>query len=183
MKHEIHLLEYLPDYLKQVKELNAICDTEEKELETIEEQLVQLMDDCFLSSCGITGIKRYESMLETEPLPGDSLEDRRFRLLAKWNNTVPYNFAYLQRQLALLCGADGYRMQLDQKKGTLTVKVVLVSKNMLESVRQMLENVIPCSICLDVDLLYNQYGTVKKYTCGQLKQYTYRQIREEVMPG
>ena len=179
--NDVNLLEYLPDYLKNVSELKRICATEDEEMQIVEQIHDKLVDVCFLSSCSKTGIRRYEKMLKVIPLESDTLEDRRFRLLSKWNNAIPYNYAYLVQQLILLCGENGYKLVLDIEKYTMTVKVALISKNMMESVKALLEQVVPCNILLEVGLLYNTYQFLEAYTYEQLGTYTYGDLREEVL--
>ena len=85
------------------------------------------------------------------------------------------------QQLILLCGENGYKLVLDIEKYTMTVKVALISKNMMESVKALLEQVVPCNILLEVGLLYNTYQFLEAYTYEQLGTYTYGDLREEVL--
>lgn len=178
---KLDLLDYLPEYLKQYEEFQQIMQTESIELQNLAAWHQNLINDSFITSCGNYGIERYEKMLGITPLANDTLETRKLRVLSRWNNTVPYNYAYLEKQLKTLCGENGYKISLDVNGQTLTVKVELVSKNMLDSVKQFLENIIPCNIVLDVDLLYNQHKTIGKFTHKQLSAYTHKQLREEVI--
>ena len=48
-------------------------------------------------------------------------------------------------------------------------------------VKEMLEEVIPANMEIDLSLLYNQHETLAKFTHKELAKYTHRQIREEVL--
>ncbi len=175
------LMAYLPEYLKKYCELEAIMQTENMELENIKMQHTQVIDDRFVISCGIYGVLRFEKMLGITPLLDDSLETRKFRILSKQSVSIPYNYIFLMRQLEILCGKDNYFLEMDFVNQILTVKIGLVSKNMLDSVREVIFTVVPCNILTVVDLLYNQHKLLKNYTHRQLSAYTHKQLREDVI--
>lgn len=177
----IDLMEYLPEYLKKYHELEEIMKTENSELENIKKRHTQAIDDRFVISCGIYGILRFEKMLGITPLTNDSLESRKFRILSKQNVSIPYNYAFLERQLEILCGKDNYQMNMNFLNQTLTIRIGLVSKNMLDSVKEIILAVVPCNIITIVDLLYNQHSTLGKFTHKQLAAYTHKQLREDVI--
>ncbi len=175
------LIDYLPEYLKGFREIREIMRTETIELQKFCERHEQYADDCFPVTCGERGAARLERMLGILPPPNDSLESRRFRILSRWNLAPPYNVAFLEQQLDLLCKTKGYRLQMDAAKGVLEVKVELVSKHMLDSVKELLSAVVPCNIRIDAGLMYNRHGTLGKFTHGQLKEFTHKKLREDVM--
>lgn len=175
------LMEYLPEYLRKYHEIEEIMRTENTELERIKEKHTQAVDDRFIISCGIYGVLRFEKMLGITPIIGDSLESRKFRILSKQNVSIPYNYAFLVHQLETLCGKDNYRINMDFFNQTLSIRIGLVSKNMLDSVKEVISAVVPCNILTTVDLLYNQHKTLGNYTHKQLAAYTHKQLREDVI--
>lgn len=183
MKNEkgTDLMEYLPEYLKKYHEIEEIMKTENAELESIKERHAQAIDDRFVISCGIYGILRFEKMLKITPVVGDSLESRKFRVLSKQNVSMPYNYAFIVHQLDMLCGKDNYQADMDFLNQTLTIKIGLVSKNMLDSVKEAIFAVVPCNILTLVELLYNQHSTLGKFTHKQLAAYKHKQLREDVI--
>ena len=181
-EEKLDLLGYLPPYLRAYGEMQQVMGTEGIELEELSGRHLAMVDDCFITSCGQYGMERFEKLLGIMPLADDTLEARRFRVLSKWNNARPYNYAFLESQIRLLCGSNGYRLSLDRAHQALTVKVALTSKNMLGAVREFLADVMPCNVVIDVGLMYNQHGTLRKSTHGQLASYTHKQLREDVIP-
>ena len=178
---KLDLMDYVTDYLKDLKEIQEIMRTETVELQNLWARQEQLLEESFITSCSEDGISRYEKMLHITPLANDTLEARKFRVLTKWNTSVPYNFAYLEKQLAMLCSENGYRIEIDFAGQEVTVKVELTSKNMVDSVRSMLEDVLPCNLIRNVQLLYNTYGLLGSLTYAQMAGYTHEQLREEVI--
>lgn len=175
------LMEYLPEYLKEYYEIKEIMKTESEELDNIKLQHEQAVDDRFVISCGIYGASRFEKMLGIMPLLDDSLETRKFRILSKQSISTPYNYIFLMRQLEMLCGNNNYYLEMDFAMQTLNVKIGLVSKNMLDSVKEIIFTVVPCNILVSVDLLYNQHKLLGNYTHKQLASYTHKQLREDVV--
>lgn len=175
------LMEYLPEYLKKYHEIKEIMQTESAELENIKVRQAKAKDDCFVISCGAYGLLRFEKMLGITPFADDTPESRKIRIIAKQNISAPYNYAYLSRQLETLCGEDNYHMEMDFINLTLNIKIGLASKNMLDSVKEVIFAVVPCNILTIVELLYNQHKLLGNYTHKQLASYTHRKLREDVI--
>ncbi|MCI8876485.1 MAG: DUF2313 domain-containing protein [Lachnospiraceae bacterium] len=178
---KINLSEYLPEYFRQFKDIEQVMDTESIELQNIRASHRTIKDNRFIIDCNEDGLNRYEKILGITPKGNETKEKRRFRLLVRWNTAMPYNFVYLLKQLDMLCGGLGYRASMDFKNQTLAVKVELVSKSMVDSVAAMLDAVLPCNILYSVELLYNQHKTLSPFTHGELKRYTHKELREEVL--
>lgn len=180
-EEELDLMEYLPEYLRGYQELKEIMNTENIELRNIEKRHQQFIEERFLTSCSSYGMSRYERMLGITPLADDSLETRRFRILSKWNTANPYNYAFLEHQLKTLCGEGGYHLFLDFTGQAVEIKVELTSKNMLDSVKEMVSVIVPCNLLVTVGLLYNQHKRISQFRHSQLAKYTYNQLRNEVV--
>ena len=76
-------------------------------------------------------------------------------------------------------GGDVYKRQ----NGFLvTVRVGLANRPKLETVRELLENVIPVNMGIDLSILYNRHYETAKYRHSLLKGYTHREIREREIP-
>lgn len=119
--------------------------------------------------------------MEITPFDTDAIEFRNFRIHARLLEDKPYTYRTLCKQLAALCGSDGYTIKLDHDAYTLTVRVALKSKQFWNEAEQMLERVVPLNLILDVDLMYNTHGIIKGtgLTRGQLAKYTHKELREE----
>lgn len=64
---------------------------------------------------------------------------------------------------------------------TIMERVNLINKKKFSMVKEMLEEVIPANMEIDLSLLYNQHTTLAKFTHRELSKYTHKQIREEVL--
>ena len=180
MIREADLLSYIPDFLKEYEEMRALQEVLQPEIQRLEDETESVFCNQFISSSDIRSMKRYEKMLHLQPLPDDTLADRRFKVLSKWNRMIPYTKVTLRQKLSVLCGEDGFTLEIDPKK-VITVRVALKSKRNFYEVREMLEEFVPCNMVMDLDLLYNQHGLLCKFTHKQLRAWNHRQIRNEVL--
>lgn len=110
MTREVKLLEYLPPFLKDYRELASALTAEDPEFALQWEELNRAFLNRFILSADEYGISRYESMMGIEPEEDDSLEDRRIRVYSRWNERLPYTVRRLRETLAGLLGESGFRM-------------------------------------------------------------------------
>lgn len=181
MDREISLLEYLPGVLREIKEFKAIATAENPEIVKVWEELQSVLDDQFINNSTLNGVKRWEAILGIRALDSDSLSDRKFRILTRLNEQLPYTYRNLEAQLALLCGTNGYKLILDNESYILTVKIALTAKKKFEEVGSLLDRVVPCNMIISLLLIYNQHKTLHRFTHAELKQYTHKELREEVL--
>jgi len=177
---EVNLLSHIPDFLKEYEEMRAVQEMLQPEIQRLEDETESVFDNQFILSSDIKSIKRFERMLRISPLAEDTLADRRFKVLSKWNRMIPYTKITLKQKLSVLCGEDGFTLEIDPRK-VITVRVALKSKRNFYEVKEMLEEFVPCNMVIDLDLLYNQHSLLCKFTHKQLAAWSHRQIRNEVL--
>ena len=107
------LNEYLPSILLKTYEFPLLCDTEQREFDRLNTAVDEVLNAQFVSTAGERGIERYEQIFSIVPQDTDTLDERRFRVLAKINAQLPFSIRRLRQQLSTLCGEDGYRMEID----------------------------------------------------------------------
>ena len=155
------LQDYLPPILLKTYEFPLLCDTEQPEIDRLRDAADAVLDAQFISTAGETAIARYEKIFGITPMDTDMLAER---------------------QLETLCGADGYKLELDGDRYTLTVKVALTAKRNQQAVEELLADIVPANMVCTTSLLYNTWEQIKKLTWGELKKLTWREIKEEVLP-
>lgn len=181
MDREIDISNYIPKILQEFKEFKTIANTENLEIKLLWEALEDLFNDQFVNDATETGVKRWESILKIVPKGTDSLDFRKFRIITRLNERLPYTYRLLDQQLTTLCGKDGYYLELKNKEYTLIVKLALTAKSNFDDVGNLLDRIVPANIVIDLTLLYNQQSTLSKYTHKQLGQYTHNKLRNEVL--
>lgn len=179
------LLELLPEFIQEIKEMKVIMSVEDNFLtaggDNLDLAVKNVFRDQFINTATEKGVKRYEDMLRITARATEELDVRRFRLFVRFNEKLPYTVPKLKEQLKALCGDSGYSIMLDAVNFNLVVRIALKSKGMADEVGAMLERMVPLNMTIDLDLMYNQHLTVGKYTHGFLSKYTQKGIRDEVL--
>ena len=173
------LLDYLPKFMKEIKEIQVIMNVFEPFIQNINSEIENLTNCMFILETNEEGIENYEKMLGIAPKLTESLERRRYRIFLKYNEKLPYTYKNLITMLDNICGEGNYLINLSTEKFLLIVRVNLKTKDLIETVAETLERVVPINICIDVALLYKTWGDLKGYRWGDLKSVSWGKIKEE----
>ena len=178
MDRTISVLKNIAPVVGDTKEFSEIAKALNPELELLWHNIGVVLNEWFLETMSEFGISRIEKSLGIKPLDTDTLEDRRFRLKARYNQDTPYTYRTLYNMLDNLCNGD-FSLFLDEYK--IDIKVGPGAKKQFVEVQKLVERVVPANIAIAIDILYNTYEVVKNFTHAQLMAYTHKQIRDEVM--
>ena len=175
------LIEYYPAWLRKIKEIKVLAGIEQDQAEKLWTIVDTVWDNNFIESLDENGCARWESMLGIMRSDTYTLEDRRNNIASRIAEQRPFTWKSFQNMLTAICGEGGYTLTRDVAEHTVTIKVMLTSKNMLHYVQGLADRIIPANMTCDTDLMYNVYGFLHNYTHGQLHSYTHGQLREEVL--
>lgn len=150
MAREIDLLGYWMPVLRQLKEFKEIAKAETPELKYILEQIERTLNNMFIETADECGIKRFEDMIGIYPEAGASLETRRFNVLVKWNDKVPYTEKELYNRLISICGDDNFSVNPDYKNYFLEIITHLGIEGAFDTISSILQDMIPCNLVLDL---------------------------------
>lgn len=173
------LIDYLPTVIRETREYKAILnDGEETEVISLWDSLDNAFKDQFIQDATEYGISRWEKLLKITPKATANLDERRFTILTKINEQLPFTMANLKEQLRALCGDDGYSVELDADAYTLNVEIALAAKSMQNDAILLLQRVCPANLVVNVALKYNQYSTIMGFRHNQLSGFTHNEIKE-----
>lgn len=182
MPKTIDLLKYQSPIIQQIREFKAIANVENTKHEAVWQAVEDAINDQFANTLTDNGCKRWESIMQIEKKDTDDISFRRFRILSRLNEQLPYTYRVLALQLRTLCGEGEYSMELQNEDYTLVVKVALSAKDEYNDVSATLRRYVPANIVIDLSLLYNTYEMIEPFTYEDLETITYQDIREEVLP-
>lgn len=177
---ERKLMDYLPVFMKEYREMEAIMDTEQVSIEKGWIDAENVLADQFIQDATENGVLRYEKILNITPKATHTLEERKFDILTRINEQLPYTMASLQKMLQALCGEGGYVLKMNSDSYELVVKLDLANQNNYDAVCSLLEKTVPANIVKNVRM-YNTHMILGDFTHGQLAAYTYDEIRKEVL--
>lgn len=178
---ERNLINYLPYVIREYVEYQGIMAGEQPEFERAWDSMDNLLDNQFISTAGNIGLSRWEKILKITPKGTDTLEDRRFRILTRINEELPYTISQLKNILKTLCGEGNYSIEMEEGTYQLVVKIGLAAKNNFNDAEALLNRVVPQNIVINLLQLYNTHSQLTPYTYSQLTIYTHSQLRNEVM--
>lgn len=143
------LIDLLPEFMKQFKEIQEIMKVEEQMLQGVEEQVETVLNNNFIEYCDEDGIKEFEKLLNIMPATEDTLENRKAVVLSRWNNELPYTLQTLCNRLNVLCGNSGY--MLDTSKITdYHINCMVYDDTFLKQVEKLFDDIVPLNIYYEI---------------------------------
>lgn len=179
-----HMLDYLPPIMKDYEEIEQICNAEQLSKEKLWNNLEKAFYECHLSTQSKKGAERWEKTLGIIPKDTDSLEVRNLRILAKLHEDLPYTYRTFKRMLSGLAGGDdAYTFIIDFDAYTVSIKVALKNKELLNEIDVLADRIIPAHMILIVELMYNTHRMIKDAgkTHADLSALTHKKIKETLM--
>lgn len=96
---EVNILNYLPEFMQEYKEIKCILELENKELQKEYEEIERAFNNSFIFNTDKQGIAIFEKMMKIYPKSTDTLQERQNRVYAKWNAVLPYTWKWLGEYL------------------------------------------------------------------------------------
>lgn len=178
MQRDVDILNYYPNVITAIEEFQHLANAVNPELNKLWAKYKNIFDNQFISTLDESGCLRWEKLLKITAMGTDTLEDRRFRILASLNENIPYTYRKLENMLTTLCGND-YTMQLQNNEYRLIVRIALSVQKQFNEVKKLLTKFVPANIIIDLDLRYNQYNKYLKNRYKDLSIFTYKQLRSD----
>ena len=174
------MIEYLPLFMREFGEIKAIMNTEQMNVENAWSDSNNVLNNQFVVDATEKGVARYEQILGIKPKANYTLDERKFNVLARMNEQLPYTMKQLHSSLTSLCDADGYTLKMDNDSYTLVVKLALENENNVQAVVELLDKMTPANIVKKV-MLFNTHLILGDFTHEQLSAYTHKELREAMI--
>ena len=146
MEHVVKLINYLPQFMADRKEMQVITSAEDPEFTLFWAVLKRVINNQFITTCDEQGISKFEKMLKLYPYESDTLEMRIARVLVEWNAQLPYTMRSLKQMLDVLCGAGNYRVKLRNNEYVLEIDTFFYDSKMLTQLNKLLLKVLPANL-------------------------------------
>lgn len=178
---ERKLIEYLPYVVRDYAEFQGLTAGEQPEFEQAWNRADEVLNNQFVLTAGNLGLSRWEEILGIIPKATDTLEDRRFRVLTRLNEELPYTLPQLRNILQTLCGEGNFSAEIESDTYELIVKIGLAARRNFSDVEALLERVSPENLTINLSQLYNTHAELGRFTHAQLAAYSHYDLRNEVM--
>lgn len=178
MIREVELVSYLPEFIKEYKEPVATLEAEDPEFALVWKAADRVLQNEFIETADEYGISRWEAILGIVPQVTSTLAARKRTILTKINEQLPFTIKSLENFLKTFYGRKGYRLEIKPMEYLLMVQVYLSAIN---DVDQLLKRIVPANIIIQLDVLYNTHEILHEFRHEELANYTYYQLRNEVL--
>jgi hypothetical protein len=179
---ERNLIDYLPPVERDVAEFEAILTTaEQPEVSSAWGDVDNLMNDQFILDATENGVARFEKIMKIVPKATETLDSRKFTLLARASEQAPFTIITLKRQLETLCGEGNYEVTRDVATKILHVKIGLAASSEFSEVQLLLERIVPADMVIDLTIKYNQHNKFTTFTHEDMQNFTHERLRNEVI--
>lgn len=149
MSREIVLIDYLPPFLQGYREIQAIMTAENPEFQAVSDEGQVVLDNTFIMYCSEKGIARFEKMLGIYPLPTDTLDSRRSRVLTRWKDAVPYTLKAFISKLTALQGNDNIQITFFNDQYKIQVVTHLEKHGQQDDLAYLFRTVLPCNLVVE----------------------------------
>lgn len=96
--------------MQQFIEMQQIMKSANISTDEIDKNIEGTWNNAFILDADEIGISKYEDFLSIIPLPSDTLEDRKQKVLTAWNNDNRFTLKTLKKRLEQRCGKDNYKI-------------------------------------------------------------------------
>lgn len=146
------LQDYLPPILLETCEFPLLCLTGQAEIDALVAGADEVLASQFVLTAPLRGIERYERVFGLVPKDTDTIEDRRARILAKMNRSLPYTIRRLRQMLAAMCGEDACTTEMIYAAYHLIVHMIEDVQGTQDAVFELLTGVVPANILWEINI-------------------------------
>lgn len=153
------LNKYMPPFLSNVKEFQEIFTSEDEELEMLNTLVEKMLTEVIVKTADSYGLNRYEKIYNITS-ESDNIEERRFTILNKINDRIPYTLNWLRNKLESLVGKDNYRIISKHNEYRLTVEVAMLFENIANTLSVSLREQLPANLQITVNLFQTESARI-----------------------
>ncbi|MBR4314051.1 MAG: DUF2313 domain-containing protein [Lachnospiraceae bacterium] len=176
-------IKFIPLEMRDITEYQELGVASDPEFIKATNKREQVLNNHYMSELNEEGCSRLETIIGITDGSSKPVEQRRITILARANNELPYTIYNLKPKLRNLLKNDGFDLVMDYANYHLTIILFIYNSEKFALIKQSIEDEIPCNIRLTVSLQYNSYDFFKRYTYNELKQWTYKYMKEHYFEG
>ena len=145
------LIDYLPPVIENIEEIGSIMRAEQPEIDSLTCDIEKAINEKYVSSASIYGIRRWEKILGLTPDSKASLDWRKSIILQHTGLPPTYTLLWLKKRLAAQFGEGNYTLSLDNYIITVTINADSTDdpdaiNNLVSSLQ--LQDVLPVNISI-----------------------------------
>lgn len=174
------LMDYYPEYYKDLLEINELVRTEANEIKSAKDTLSNFSDEAFIDSATDHGLDRLETIYKIVPPSDASFEERREVLKSQKRGFDKLSSDSIKNITDAFTNGDVI-VKFEPSKVLVQFVSVLGIPSNISEVTSYLEVRKPAHLSIEFIFIYRRYEQLKTMTHQQLKEFTHIQIKEEVI--
>lgn len=143
-------IDYLPTYLHDVKELQALDGCVNPQMDTLMQSSEQAYKNQFLSTADLKTVRRWEKGYKIVAPESFSLENRRLKLILKQSEKVPFTFNMLTDYLSQLFAHAGVSVDYDNYQ--VNVVIQMDEDTQVDNLYSALRAMLPANMLIRITL-------------------------------
>lgn len=146
MIRDVNLIEHLPLFVQDYKEIKQIMNTENPEFQLVENESEVIKNNQFIETCNLIGISKFEKLLKINPLSDDTLQSRISRVLTRWNDVVPYTYRAFIQKMIILCDGLNFTVNRNFTEYKMEIITHLEMPGQVDELQNLLGYMIPANL-------------------------------------
>lgn len=157
------LIEYIPPFLQNIREYKEILNVEEIEIDKLKKNIEKVLEEVIVNTSDNYGLTKYEKIYNINDTTKD-LQTRRYNILNKINNRIPYTYNWLINKLNNTIGKDNYIVSIDCNNYMIRIEVFSLFKDIAVLLKEDLKEQLPANLVVTVNLFQGEQS--KSYFAG-----------------
>ena len=152
-------INYLPTFLRNIKEYKEICNAEDIEFEKLDSRLDEIINEIAVDTANSYGLERYEKIFNIVNTT-TNVEERRFKIKSKLINQLPFNMKWLDNKLTKLVGAGNYSINLEKDDYKITIGVSFMFPDIAEILKKDFREQFPANLVIIINLFQTEVANL-----------------------
>lgn len=146
MIRDINLIEHLPPFVQEYREIDQITKAENPEFQLVVDESETIKNNQFIETSNLDGIARFEKLLKIIPSADDTLESRISRVLTRWNDVIPYTYRAFIQKMMVLCDGVNFTINNNYNEYKMEIITHLEMSGQVDELQNLLGYIIPSNI-------------------------------------
>lgn len=142
-----NIIDYLPDWFKQITDFQEICQTESEQFDALAAEINAVADNFFFQTMDESAVSAWEQIFNIVPNPVvETLVFRRNRLINRISLQPPYTLGFLYKKLDELIGVGKWNVTVDYPNYTLYIESSVANQQYATEVSYTIGRIKPAHI-------------------------------------
>ncbi len=168
---------FVPAIMKNNDEMNSLYEVQADEIENVNDDVKDVIDNCFIKSCNLNGISKWEKIYNLKSNSDYTLEQRKELLMNKLYFKPPFTRQRFMEILENVWGEGNYTFML-YPNFELIIDIYTTDPLIYLKFQKYVRDVVPANIYLIFSVQYTYLYLNRNYTYNRLESLTYGDLSQ-----